>query len=78
MGAILRDTTRPNWIAPSVPEIILEPDGIPDQDLHVFESVNFAVAPWIFSGYYVSIPEVLELVPNVERVPWSDDQRLPH
>jgi hypothetical protein len=78
MGALLRDLERPNWIAPSVPEIILDPDAIPDQALHVFESVNYDVLPWIFDAYWVPIPEVVQLVPNVERVPWTDDQRLPH
>jgi hypothetical protein len=78
MPSILRNIERPNWIPPSSPEIIRSPAGIPDDSLDVMTSVNYRVQPWIFGYYGVPIPEVVEVVPNVERVPWNDDQRLPH
>ncbi len=77
MPSILRDSDRPNWIPPSSPEIIRAPAGIPDDALDVMTSVNYGVQPWIFEAYTVSIPEVIAAVPNVERVPWTDDARLP-
>jgi len=77
MPSILRDLERPNWIPPSSPEIVRAPDGIPDDSLEVMVSVNYGVQPWIFEAYYVPIPEVVVIVPNLERVPWTDDQRLP-
>lgn len=79
MGNLLRDTTRPNWLPPSSPEIIKDPDGIPDAALAPMEDVYFGVQPWIFSEdlYLASIPETVELLPNEERVPWTDDGSLP-
>jgi hypothetical protein len=78
VGSILRDLERPNWIPPSSPEIIHEADAIPDESLDVMVSVNYGVQPWIFEAYTIPIAEVVAMVPNVERIPWDDDQRLPH
>jgi hypothetical protein len=77
MSYLLRDLERPNWLPPSSPEIIKDPDGIPSDAFAVMESVNYMVNPWIFDYYGVPILEEPELIPNIERVPWSDDQRLP-
>jgi len=77
MPRLLRDLERPNWIPPSSPEIILEDDGIPDDAFAVMTSVNYAVNPWIFDYYGVSIPEEMVVIANEERVPWTNDQRLP-
>jgi len=64
-------------LPPSSPEIILDADGIPSDAFGVMESVNYRVNPWIFSYYSTPIPEYVELLPNDEKVTWSDDQRLP-
>lgn len=77
MPSILRNLERPNTIPPASPEIIHAPDGIPDDALAVMTSVNYGVQPWIFEAYFVPIPEVVAMVPNVERVPWTDDGRMP-
>ena len=77
MPRLLRDLERPNWIPPSSPEIILEDDGIPDDAFAVMTSVNYGVNPWIFDYYGVSIPEEMVVIANEERVPWTNDQRLP-
>jgi hypothetical protein len=77
MPSILRNLERPNWLPPSSPEIIRAPAGIPDDALAVMTSVNYGVLPWLFDAYFTPIAEVVAMVPNEERVPWSDDQRLP-
>jgi hypothetical protein len=76
MGNIVRNTTRPNWLPPSSPEIIKEPDGIPDTMLEVYERVNYMVNPWIFSDnvQFAPIPQVVELLPNDQRVPFTEIQ----
>jgi hypothetical protein len=77
MASLLRDLERPNWIPPASPEIIRESDGIPSDAFSLFLSVNYAVQPWIFDAYTAPIPQEVAIIPNEERVPWSDDQRLP-
>ncbi len=77
MSRLVRDTTRPNWIPPCSPEIIKDDEGIPDDALFVMTNVNYGVQPWIFDAYWVPIIEEPELIPNEDRIPWSDDQRLP-
>jgi len=78
MGDLLRDLERPNWLPPSSPEIILDADGIPTDAFEPgFEDVSYFVQPWIFTGYFAPIPQEVEVLPDIERVPWTDDQRLP-
>jgi hypothetical protein len=73
MWAQVRDTLRPNWLPPSSPEIIKEPDQYPSDAFEAtVNSVNYGVQPWIFTAYTASIPEQVELLPNVEQVPWTD------
>lgn len=68
----VRDSTRPNTLPPSSPEIIKEPDQYPSDAFDAtMGSVSYFVQPWIFDGYYASIPEVVELLPNTQQVPWS-------
>ncbi len=77
MPRLLRDLERPNWIPPSSPEIILEDEGIPDDAFSAMTATNFDVQPWIFEYYSVPIPEQVVVISNIERVPWTDDQRMP-
>jgi hypothetical protein len=82
---LLRDLERPNWLPPASPEIIWTPDGIPNEGFRTMTMVGSDTNPYLLRSarivdcyYQASIPEVMELIPNIERVPWSDDQRLPH
>lgn len=77
MAGLLRDLERPNWIPPSSPEIILDADGIPNDALRPMTDVTYRVNPWIFEYYGAPIYEEPVIIANEERVPWSDDQRLP-
>ncbi len=85
MSRLLRDLERPNTLPPSSPEIILEADGIPDDAFHVMEMVGSDNNPALLrSARFVDlyqtmpIPEVMELLPNEERIPWANDGRLPY
>lgn len=83
---LLRDLERPNWLPPSSPEIILDGDGIPDEAFDVMTMVGSNTNPELLlsarlvdTTYTASIPEVVELLPNEERVPWAGgDGRLPY
>jgi len=84
-GMLLRDLERPNWLPPSSPEIILDDEGIPSDAFAVMTRVGSTVNPHLLrSARFVdlwetaSIPEQVELLPNEERVPWANDQRLPY
>jgi hypothetical protein len=81
MPKISRDTSRPNWLPPSSPEIILDADGIPDEALAVMTRVDgpplLRSARLVDTTYTRSIPEEIVLMPNLERVPWTDDARIP-
>lgn len=68
----VRDSSRPNTLPPSSPEIIKEPDQYPSDAYEAtIHHVNYGVNPWIFEAYYQSIPEVVELIPNTQQVPWT-------
>jgi hypothetical protein len=81
MPKLVRDTSRPNTLPPSSPEIILDGDGIPDEALAVM--IGVTGAPLLRSArlvditYTRSIPEQVVLMPNSERIPWTDDARIP-
>jgi hypothetical protein len=69
----IRDTTRPNTLPPASPEIIKEPDQYPSDAYEAtIHHVNYGVQPWIFTTYTMSIPEVVELIPNNQQVPWTE------
>lgn len=83
---LLRDLERPNWLPASSPEIILEDEAIPDEAYHVMTMVGSDANPELLlsarmvdTTYTASIPEVVELLPNEERVPWAGgDGRMPY
>lgn len=84
MPFLWRNLTRPNTLPPSSPEIILEPDGIPDEAFEVMTRVGSATNPHLLRSartvditYTQSIPEVVALIPDEERTPWADDGRFP-
>lgn len=68
----IRDSNRPNWLPGSSPEIIKEPDQYPSDAYEAtMNHMTYEVNPWIFEAYYQSIPEVTELLPNNQQVPWT-------
>lgn len=84
-GFLLRDLERPNWLPASSPEIILDDEGIPATALHVMQMVGSDTNPHLLRSarmvditYTRPIPEVVELLPNSERVSWSEDGRFPY
>lgn len=64
-------------------ENIWEADGIPSQAFDVMTMVGSATNPELLrSARFVdlyetaSIPQVMELLPNEERIPWTNDGKL--
>lgn len=84
-GSLLRDLERPNWLPPASPELVDDNVGIPADAYHVMTMVGSDANPALlldarFIAQYEteSIPEVVELLPNEERIPYPNDPRFPY
>ncbi len=78
-GELLRDSRRSSLLAPFIPNLVLENDGIPADAFAVMTSVGSTMNPHLilnptpeamFAQSW-QIPQVVELMPNSERIPFE-------
>ncbi len=80
LGQIVRTTDRSAMLPPFVPNLVLDDDGIPTDAYLVMTSVGSTMNPHLLldptpEGMFAQawqIPQIVELMPNSERIPWSD------
>lgn len=82
---LLRDLEASPLLPPSSPRIVKDDVGIPADAFHVMTMVGSDNNPHLLlsacladTTYTQSIPEVMELIPNEYRVPWTDYGPLPY
>lgn len=79
LGEILRSSDRSAMLPPFVPNLVLDDDGIPTDAYVVMTSLGSANNPHLVlnptpEGMFAQawqIPQVIELMPNSERIPWT-------
>lgn len=81
---LLRDLEGgPPWV-PEIPQVVYDSDGIPSDAFEAMTNVGAANNPHLLLSarmidnyYWEPIPEIVELLPNEQRVPIANDPRFP-
>ncbi len=79
LGQLRRDSSRSAMLPPFVPDLVLTDDGIPTDAFLVMSRVGSTMNPHLTldptpEGLFAQawqIPQVIELMPNSERIPWT-------
>lgn len=79
LGQIQRTVERSAMLPPFVPNLVLDDDGIPTDAFLVMTRVGSTMNPHLVldptpEGLFAQawqIPQIVELMPNSERIPWT-------
>lgn len=79
LGQIQRSSDRSAMLPPFVPNLVLDDDGIPTDAFLVMTRLGSTMNPHLVldptpEGLFAQawqIPQIVELMPNSERIPWT-------